>query len=412
MSEDRTQTTLASYSPAEPLLLFTDFAPDFAGGGAVILRSLLPKDHRRSLLWVSPSPGSARASGRVAELSVGKVDHTGRRSTLLDMTVFARSLSRELLAQAAAARAQAVWVVLHGSGVPVAAELMRQNRLPVHITVHDDPTFGVALRSRRYLLLVPWLEHCVARALAGARSVDVISEGMRRRYVDRYGVQSFVVHRAVSGPIAPSQQFDAARGLRVGVLGNTYAYAQLPVLAKAIALAARTLAIPGTLAFIGRGLAARLRREIKPSSELAIEEHGHLEEADAIPLLREQFLLYLNYPFGWRHAVLRQTSFPTKLSTYVLASRPLLVHAPEDSTIAGLGSKWACALSWTSMSAEEGAETLIAAWRDPRMHESVHEFAERIRVQYFDPERNQRALATALNTLVHPIVKQGTGSAS
>lgn len=398
--------TLAAYSPAEPLLLFTDFPPDFAGGGAVILQSLLSSEDHHNLLWVSPSPGTKRTPGRVVRLSAGRLGPAGRRSPLLDATVFTRALAREVLAIAAAAKARALWVVLHGAGVPLAAELVEQKALPVHVTVHDDPPYAVALRSRRYLVLVPWFERCVARALAGAMSVDVISEGMRRRYEERYHVRSFVVHRATPGPVIPSPPVNPARGLRVGVLGNTYAYAQLPVLAKAVAAAARTLGVPGTLTFLGRGHAARLKRHFEPSRELTIEEHGHLQETDAIPLLREQFILYLNYPFGWRHAVLRQTSFPTKLSTYALASRPLLVHAPRDSTLAELRPSGRYVVSWPSMGAEEGAKALVEAWSDARMHESVHESAESVRLRYFDPDRNRRALARALDAMVHPTMSR------
>jgi hypothetical protein len=393
---------LAAYSSAAPLLLFTDFSPDFAGGGAVILRSLLPSDPHPGLLWVSLSRAAEKTPGRFVPLSTGRFGEGGTRWPSLDATVFARALAREVLSIATEARAQALWVVLHGAGVPVAAELVAQKALPVHLTVHDDPPYAVALRSRRYLVLAPWLERCLDRALTGATSVDVISEGMRLRYQNRYGVPSFVVHRATSGPVLPSPPFDRQRGLRIGVLGNTYVYEQLPVLAKAVAQAASTLGVPGTLAFIGQGHAARLRQGIRTSPRLTIEDHGHLPEHAAIPLLREQFALYLNYPFGWRHAVLRQTSFPTKLSTYALASRPLLVHAPPDSSVDDLGPKPEYVLRWSSMSAEDGARALVTAWSNARTLESVHEPAEAVRLRYFDPERNRWTLTRALEGMVHP----------
>src|SRR6516164_5184126 len=144
-----------AFSPEEPLLLFTDFPPDFDGGGAVILRSLISPADRDRLLWVSLTAGTSSAEGRVVRLSTGQLGTSQWRSQLLDSTVFVRALSREILRVAAAHRVRALWLVLHGAGVPLAAELVRRSTLPLHLTVHDDPAFAVALRSRRYIALVP-----------------------------------------------------------------------------------------------------------------------------------------------------------------------------------------------------------------------------------------------------------------
>jgi hypothetical protein len=368
----------------------------------VILRSLLSNEDHGRLVWVSPSPETLRSPGRVVHLDAGWHSLRGKRSLLLDSTVLAHALARETLRTACAQRARAIWVVLHGAGVPVAAELVKRDVLPVHVTVHDDPTFGVALRSRRYVALSPWIELCLARALTGARSVDVISEGMRRRYQRKFGVGPIVVHRAMPGPVAPSPPFESEFGLRIGVLGNTYSYAQLPVLARTVAEAARAVGVQGKLTFVGRGHAARLRRELGRRSELVIDETGHVGERDAVDVLRKCFALYLNYPFGWRDAVLRQTSFPTKLSTYVLAARPLLLHTAPDATLKPLAADPGYAIVWESMEEAVGVRLLVEAWRDARMHRSMHVAAEAIRVRYFDPVRNRRALLGALNALVEP----------
>src|SRR5262249_42420720 len=152
-----------------------------------------------------------------------------------------------------------------------------------------------------------------AYALRRATSVDVIGRGMAERYRRRYGVESTIVHRALEGPIAPSGDHDAARdGLRVGVLGSTYGYGQLPLLARAVEVAAGRLGVAPRILIVGQGHGDQLRAEF--AGRVEVESTGHISEADAIPLLRRCFALYLNYPFGRRDAVLRRTSFPTKLS--------------------------------------------------------------------------------------------------
>ena len=104
------------------------------------------------------------------------------------------------------AGARAFWVVMHYAGVSIAARLARAERLPLHLTVHDDPAFGVALRSKRYLALVPWIERDFAFAMRRASSVDVIGRGMAERYRRRYGVESTIVHRALDDADRPGRR--------------------------------------------------------------------------------------------------------------------------------------------------------------------------------------------------------------
>ena len=388
---------LPSHSVERPLLLWTDFTPDHAGGGAVILRSLVSANDRPKILWASPSVTRAGVSGDVAPLTAGSLGRTGRRSVLLDSTILARGLARETLRLAAARGARALWVVLHGAGVPVAAALVRQRDLPVHVTVHDDPAFAVAMRSRRYRALTPWIEWCFAKALRGAASVDVVSEAMRDRYKARYGVDAVVVHRGLRGPVTPSPTYDrAAHGLRIGVLGTVYSYGQLPVLARAVARAARVLSVPARLTLVGLGFAERLRADVDGCG-VEVEGMGHLAEADAVEVLRRCFALYQNYPFAPLDAVLRETSFPTKLSTYVFAARPLLIHAPRDTTIAPLASQADYAHPWTTMNESNGEDVLARMWRNPLLGASMHKSAEAVIARYFDLDRNRRVLAGVLS---------------
>jgi hypothetical protein len=317
-------------------------------------------------------------------------------------------LAREARAEAEARGARAFWVVMHYAGVAIAARLARAGGLPLHLTVHDDPAFGVALRSRRYLGLVPWIERDFASALRRAASVDVIGRGMADRYRRRYGVEPTVVHRALDEPVAPAGDYDRDRlGLRVGVLGSTYGYDQLPILARAVEAAAARLGVAPRLLVFGRGHGEQLRAEF--AGRVEVEAAGHVSEDEAVPLLRDCFALYLNYPFGRRDAVLRQTSFPTKLSTYVQAARPLLLHVPPDSSVMPLIGPGGFAIPWHDLDPMRGADALVAAWGRPENHESRHEEADRVRRDYYDPDRNRRTLFDALDALVPPLPGPGGG---
>jgi hypothetical protein len=397
---------LLNYSPERPLLLLTDYEPETPGGGAVILRSLLRPGDRERIVWLTlarPANPSADGPGATVFLKQGSAGRGRRRSLFRDSTVLARALADEVLDEARRRNARAIWAVMHGAVVPIVSRIARAGAWPLHLTVHDDPAFGVALRSRRYLVLVPWIEHQFAAALRRAGSVDVVSEGMAQRYRRRYGARPVIVHRGMEPAIEPTPRYDRSRGLRVGVLGNTYGYRQLLVLGRAVARAARQLGVMGRLVVIGRSFGERLRADLADLPDVEIEVTGHLDEPEGVRLLRDCFVLYLNYPFSPRDAVLRQTSFPTKLSTYLLAARPILLHAPGDSSVVPLAEYDGYALLWESLREEEGADRIIRLWNDPNSAESQHLAAERVRQRYYDIDRNRRVLFEALEALAGPL---------
>jgi hypothetical protein len=222
---------------------------------------------------------------------------------------------------------------------------------------------------------------------------------MADHYRRKYGIEPSIVHRGLPGPVEPSPHYDKARhGLRVGVLGSTYSYGQLPDLARAVEAASKSLGVPGRVMVIGRSHGERLRAEF--GGRVEVEVLGHVEEPEAVVRLRDCFALYLNYPFGPLDFALRRYSFPTKLGTYALAARPILIHAPKDCSVMPLIEIPGYARHWASPSEVEGASMLVEMWNNPRMSESRHAEAEGVRLRYFDPDRNRRTLFEALNGLV------------
>ena len=395
---------LEQYSQDRPLLLLTDFAPSMGGGGAVILRSLLRERDRERMVWGSPllAPGDDGASAGTLPLRTpaGRLRRwLGRRSLTVD-SLFSGAIADDVATSARNLNARAIWIVMHGAMVHVAARLSERTDLPVHLSVHDDPPYGVGLMTRRHLGLIPLVARDLGLALRRARSIDVISAGMARRYETRYGAKSVVVHRGMEGPVNSSPPYDPERGLQIGVLGNPYSYRQLFMLVDAVARAASTIGTRGRLLIIGQGPGARVREYAR--GQVDVEVTGHLGEPAAIERLKSCFLLYLNYPFSIRAAVLRQTSFPTKLSTYVMAARPLLQHAPPDSSVADLSSLTDYVAPWGDERIETGVESIVRAWNDQDLHQCRDFQAEVVRRRYYDLETNRATLFRALNALVVP----------
>ena len=286
---------LRGYSADRPLVLLTDFPTDAGGGGAVILRSLLGPGEWSKIVWASPSPPSGPAPEGSVVLTSGSASK-GARSLFADSARHAGALADEVLALARDRGARALWVVMHGAMVHIAARLVRDGSFPVHLTVHDDPAYAFALRSRRYMALAPWMSRDFDRAMRGAASVDVVVAGMADRYRRRLGVESTIVHRGLPSAVSPSPEYDRARGLRVALLGNAYEYKAMRQLGLAVERAAMAIGVPGCVVIMGKNPGERLKSELR--GRLEVEVTGHVAEPEAIEHLRGCFALYLNYPFG------------------------------------------------------------------------------------------------------------------
>jgi len=399
---------LSKFSADAPLLVLTQYHPYHAGGGLVILRSLVEAGDRDRLLWVTTAPQREIDDSYPPVMSL-RNSTVGRRwpqrlAPLLDATIFPKSMARELLDIARQKNAKALWVVAHGSELPITVELLqlcRDAHLPMHVTVHDDPAFAVAAMSKKLRPLVGRTDRQFGRVLRAARSVDVIGKGMQSRYRERYGIDSEVAHRALDTVVDQRPNLDRrAVGLSVGILGNTYRYQQLPVLAEAVRLAAMRVGAKGRVIVYGQSFGDRLRAEVDGKIDVVVR--GHVDEATAAnQLSRDALVLYLNYPFTAAEKVLRETSFPTKLSTYVLCARPILVHAPPHSSTSELQlDEPAYARNWTDMNPARGADALSALWNAPDVESSFYLAAERTRRKYFDPEQNRATIARLLNNLI------------
>ena len=175
-----------------------------------------------------------------------------------------------------------------------------------------------------------------------------------------------------------------------------------------MARAADDLGLRGELVFVGLGHAERLRAEL--GGLISIVSVGHVEEAKAAAVLRGTFLQYLSYPFGWRDRVLRQTSFPSKLATYIAAGRPLLLHTSADSTTAELATIPGLCYHWDDLNVEHGVQLLKKAWADPATSLGAHGALEEVRRRYYDPDTIKTNLMGMLDAMVGPLTEESQPS--
>jgi hypothetical protein len=225
---------------------------------------------------------------------------------------------------------EAVITVTHGYSWVAAAEYADRKKLPLHLLLHDDwPGQGMVvrpLRRRAHRLLGYYYQRAASRLC--------ISPAMAKVYQEEFSTSGTVLYPC-SGPDAEKWSGPPAAVLRnvshpvIGFGGTVSGWGQaraLRAVAKALAECGGRLLIYGPLSQ-DRSRALRLdlpNIELRGLVDPITMLHSFRETADAL-LIPQSFL----------ERDRRQTimSFPSKIADYTAAALPLLIVAPEYSSL-------------------------------------------------------------------------------
>ncbi len=345
------------------ICLFTAHPPTGGGGGA-ILRSLVPElaaEYEVSWYYVSAQAAAGYESGWLGAPVIGRSNFVVDMAATAALLAGHKSKAWELLLEKMSSlECDAYWIVSHNEGLCLARDLELRTNRPIHLTVHDDWVGALCARSQRYRFLAPLADRVTDSVLGKVRSVDVVSEGMQRFYHDRTGVDAVVVHRPI--PWRKMQQPPVLPGeLRVGHLGSVYSKADFQVFLKALKSYGEEQGLTPRITLWG----AHLKPADLPSDLSSIVEfRPTTEEAQVIEELQQCRFVYAMYPFAENLATFVRTSLPTKLSTYVMAQRPILGHAPKNSTLATFLQKTTLGSLWDSLDLAEGKRAIdqVLSW--------------------------------------------------
>jgi hypothetical protein len=259
-----------------------------------------------------------------------------------------------LLTQMLSVDCDAYWIVSHNEGLCLARDLQKRTDRPIHLTVHDDWAGALCARSQRYRLLAPLADRVTDSVLGNVKSVDVVSEGMQRFYHDRTGVDAVVVHRPI--PWREMQQAPVRSGeLRVGHLGSVYSKADFQVFLKALKSYSEEQSLSARITLWGAHLKpADLPSDLSP----IVDFRPTTDEAQVIDELQQCRFVYALYPFAENLATFVRTSLPTKLSTYVMAQRPIFGHAPRESTLSAFLTETGVGRVWDNLNRQNGYDAI------------------------------------------------------
>ncbi len=104
---------------------------------------------------------------------------------------------------------------------------------------------------------------------------------------------------------------------------------------------------------------AGTRYLLEPRGPQQIEYFGWRSVEETIEILSEADLLYLPQPFAESLRPLAELSFPTKLSTYLAAGRPVLLHAPSYASVCPFFKRFAFGQHCESLNENDIAKKVL-----------------------------------------------------
>lgn len=223
-----------------------------------------------------------------------------------------------------------VWVVLESiTGIAMGRQVARTLGVPLLAQVWDPPEY-LLRRMNVDPILRRQIMNEFERSLSEAECVAVVSDAMKAEYASRYGARTVVVHHGLSAAErrAPALHPHGDGVLSIGFAGSMYAPSAWQALMEALDAVGWT--IHGRKVVV-RVLGGSLR--MSTAAPVNIEYLGFRSTSETAMALAQCDVNYLPHPFEAGMADFARLSFPTKLSTYVATGRPLLLHAPEYSSL-------------------------------------------------------------------------------
>jgi glycosyltransferase involved in cell wall biosynthesis len=224
----------------------------------------------------------------------------------------------------------AVWAVLQGQTlIQMAPELADQLGVPLLTQVWDPLSWWLAAnrvdRANRRAALADF-----DRTLRRSKACAVASWAMAEEYQTRYGTFTVPVIASHSSEIArkpdPSIGCTAAE-ITIGMAGQFYAATEWLALVRALNMADWRVC--------GKNVRILVVGPTQPPGDVPpgrVKYLGWQAQAEALRILADCDILYCPYPFDSALAEVSRLSFPSKLTLYLAAGRPVLFHGPSFSS--------------------------------------------------------------------------------
>jgi glycosyltransferase involved in cell wall biosynthesis len=268
-----------------------------------------------------------------------------------------------LLKVAAAMSCDAFWMILEGqSMIRLAHRLMNVTSIPIRVQVMDPPDRWLRVHNVD-AVSSDEVARKFAEVVARADSCATASWAMAAQYKK--------VFKARCTPIIPSVPEEWARPpatslvdnstIRIGFAGQVYAREEWDTLLLALSKSRWKIA--------GRPVEilahAQYRQALDQSPDNHVKYYPWIDTKDLIVTLSEMDLLYCPYWFSAQEREDAELCFPSKLTTYLAAGRPVVFHGPSYSAPYKFLDRWNAAFLCRGPKPKHIREAIQQAVSDP-----------------------------------------------
>jgi len=291
-----------------------------------------------------------------------------------------------------------VWVPLScPSLIYLARRVASRLGVPLVVTVWDPPehfseTLGLDPLSRHSLLKE------FGEVLRSAVRCSVISEEMRSYYQCKYGIDSMVLRHGILRKLRrPGKKWISDSGsLMIGFCGSLYAGREMEALISALSsvnwkLDNRKI----TLRIVTPQIYWRSVERISINNR-NIEFRGWCSQDDAIELMTQADITYLPYWFDKRYETSVRLCFPSKLTAYLAAGRPVLYHGPNESAVVKFFSRYPVGLGCHFLEPAHILRSILRFIREGDLYSSAVEAGQKA----LDEELNAQVFVHQFASLI------------
>jgi glycosyltransferase involved in cell wall biosynthesis len=287
----------------------------------------------------------------------------------------------------------AVWAIIEGQTiVRVTLELQRRLQIPIHVMVWDPIDWWLRANEIDVLTQI-WVKMDFDRVIRSARSCATASWAMSEQYEKKYGVRCVPVISSIPAELAQPAAEALVNGktFTIGLAGQLYALDEWK----------RLISSFESCDWNVDGLHIKMKLLggfPSPVINDHIEYMGQQSQADAIKILSQLDSCFCPYPFSAEMRDVSNTSFPSKLTTYLAAGRPTLFHGPATSSPAKFIEKHRVGI----VVGAESELDLISAVRtlicDQKMYRQLCKNSHSIFKEFFTVDKMRQAFNETLAT--------------
>ncbi len=289
-------------------------------------------------------------------------------------------------------RVEEVWAILDTpASIALAAPVADALGLPLRVTVWDDIEHNVG-----YFQLDRFTARECRRnfdaAIRRADGLAVIGETMQHEYRRRYGKDSVILRHGLKPALRMPGMHEPGSAIRIGFAGSVTARSAFNCLLQA--LDSLGWSIDGreiTLVLMGQ------RFDLLSAVPRRIECLGYLATVDeVVSTLSGCTVNYLPQPFESRWRPFAQWSFPSKLTTYLAAGAPVLLHAPPHASLPAFFERYPFGALVTQLDAQAVGEALRELCGDPTLRREACDAGAAALTEMFSVERFRNSFAEFL----------------